>query len=615
MSAPDGADQQPALKHSVEETAVNLENKSESIAPLPEDAPVVGSASSASTRDDVESPHEPRTNIERMVPKVSGHPPTGASQVSSSSTPSRNKGRTFRGATATTSSSSTTHPPHDPLRSASTLDTRSGQVEIDSIVEQFTHIYATLEGLRTAVNRLEHTLKEARILDTGTHPAALAYKNISHASQKHTLDPEPPSTTPATVPQRLSFHYARGARGRQAATSASASASSGRPGFRKFGARGPSWTPKVIENKNVRAIQDFNDCKLSRQVLQLEFDYVDQMVLRPLVDGTDIVLQVRGQKLRDYVGFTLVDAMAEASPESYAVVLVNSLSSQSTRILTTTLTKFLRDAELSVDIKRFSDDLAETVTANSQREEGKPAVFICTADLFAQLAQEGVLSCSHHVLLVMYEAEYILGRWSVVLPKIQNGIKAAEPGQMVVAVMHGSTAVYDLPGKLNFRDDGVIYSADYDILHRVRHFFFEDDNVMEMVLNRVVEIGDSNLAVVICSDQNAVQQVQDLIKERVKVYSPGDADISAGVLLTTNHAPSTGFRDRLNGCVLIIVDLSGNGVIGERYVNMTSSYVAVGEDCDVVLKVGSADSIRSMESLLGITVTKIEPGQNPFIAS
>ncbi|KAF9979036.1 hypothetical protein BGZ73_007138 [Actinomortierella ambigua] len=584
MHASDETDQPSAFKRPVEESLDDTEKESQYDI-LPQ-APNTGLIPSEQAKDICDSSTEPRSDIKQEAPKVAVHI---RHKVQASS--SRSTGNPIKGATAmatTSSSSSSVLSAASPSNTATTAGTSAGQVASGLIAEQFAHIRAMIKDLRTAVHHLELSLAQARVMDTSASVATPVVPITSGLPPTPTNIAEPLTAEPLDLPPQPATS-SRGPGVRKTPVSASSPAPFKHPRYRRPASRSYAWkfTP----------------------------DHVDRMVFKPLMDGTDTVIQVRSKKLRDYVAITLVDAVNEADPRGYAVILVNSCGSNSTRGLLTVLREYFEDAELSVDIKCAIDDRADNIAVISQRDHGKPAIFVCTPNQFAQLTQGGVLGHpDHHILLVMYEAEYILGRSSVMLPIIQETMKMAEPHQIVVAVMHGSTAIHELPEKLQLRSERVIYSMDYDILHSVKHFYFQDASVEATVLNRMIEIGQTDLAVVICSTREDIMQVKDQIQEKVKVYSLTDSELPAGVLVTTKQTPFIRFSEMSTGRVRMIANLSGGSISGERYIEMMLAYLALGDECDVVLKVSNAQWIKNMETSLGITIAEVTLGQSPFVA-
>ncbi|KAG0230277.1 hypothetical protein BGW42_001075 [Actinomortierella wolfii] len=382
-----------------------------------------------------------------------------------------------------------------------------------------------------------------------------------------------------------------------------------------------TWTPQVIKprNLNLKRITTFEECGRSEHLKRcmdaqgmMVPDAIDHEVFLPLVEGWDVLIQVRGKKLREYVALTLVDAMGTCVPEDYAVVLVNSHTTPSTRRLVKTLVKYLEDAGLSINVKDFAGDKTESVTTHSMNIRGVPTIFICTPTLFEQLVEDSVLKPKHHSLLVMYEAEYILGRTSAMLPRIAQTIKAVEPDQLVVAAMSGSTAVSELPDKLEFHDEGLVYSMDHCILSSSKHFFFkENSSVEDKIFTRVLEIGQRDLAIVICN-HNDTARVKKFFEGHIAVYSLDNSNLTAGVILTTRIAPYTAFRGLNTGCVRMVVNLLSNCISSERYLDMASTFIAIGKECDIVIKISKENLVTSIESQFGITMTEITTSQNPF---
>ena len=104
-----------------------------------------------------------------------------------------------------------------------------------------------------------------------------------------------------------------------------------------------------------------------------------------------MILQIRGQKLDEYVIYAVIDMIDGASIEAQAIILVNQWEHQSTRTSVDSLQKQIKISETIVDvfaIQRKSD--IETHSSASLLKT-RPSVVICTAELYPQLIQENVI--------------------------------------------------------------------------------------------------------------------------------------------------------------------------------------------------------------------------------
>jgi hypothetical protein len=73
-------------------------------------------------------------------------------------------------------------------------------------------------------------------------------------------------------------------------------------------------------------------------------------------------------------------------------------------------------------------------------------------------------------------------------------------------------------------------------------------------------------------------------------------DVIRGVVVTA-HTTTRTVQSKAHKPVKMIANLSGAVLFPDRYLEMLASYMDVGEQCEVIVKVGSPDALRSLEAI------------------
>lgn len=243
----------------------------------------------------------------------------------------------------------------------------------------------------------------------------------------------------------------------------------------------------------------------------LFFAYITQV-------GEDATLQLRGNKLQNFVFYAIVDVLDGTPPETQIVILVNRVSVRSSQILTESLKTHLDHAELKVDLHVVPEDKTLDLAPLAKSTPNKPTVFVSSPSTFTRMKEAGVIRPKNVHILVVYEAEYVLQNNSNI-ETIKATLAAFDVCQVILACQHGTTDVIKAEEQFNFTDEKITFSEDYANLHLSHHKYFVGNSKTDEYLKNVIELGKTQTVVVVCHDGQEAAKMREQLKGDVELVS------------------------------------------------------------------------------------------------
>ncbi|KAI1310258.1 hypothetical protein EDD11_003843 [Mortierella claussenii] len=459
-----------------------------------------------------------------------------------------------------------------------------GSVDTRTIGEEFLDVKKNLQNMALSLERLGHSLeKTAQIA-----PADAPVESVRRAAIE----------LPGTSKEREKGAGALEVRTRRAFR--------GRRPSKFFTPRKPNWTLKVFDPRGLQLSESTEKIEMkdaTRKCLEVdgvtETGYIEKSILAQLISGEDAILQIRGNKLDCHSIYPIVDVLENATPELQVLILVNRLETQSTKNLMGSLQKHLEVADLHASVHTVPQDKKLDLELLAKRTLNEPCIYITTPEMMARLKHEGVIRPKAVHVLVVYEAEYVT-RTPAHIKLIREALEECEVCQVILAAHEGTEDVLQAADAFKFPEETVVFSMDHINIRTADHYRFTEDALLEQLLDRVVQLSESNTVVVVCHDAGEVVKMKDLLAERTDVHTAAkgpDLDGSIHGVVITQQFHSTILHSRRHNAVKMILNLAGQVTTPSRYLDMLASYMDIGQACEVVTKVGNSESMKEFELL------------------
>ncbi|KAG9065782.1 ESCRT-II subunit protein snf8 [Linnemannia hyalina] len=385
-------------------------------------------------------------------------------------------------------------------------------------------------------------------------------------------------------------------------------------GGRKFPRPYPfrkTWSNKLLEPFNLTPLESFDKVELKEGTLKcMEADglsieppgYVAKNIISPLVNvGNDATLQLRGNKLQNFVFYAIVDVLDGASPEAQIVILVNRVSVRSSQMLAESLKAHLDHAELKVDLHVVPEDKTLDLAPLTKSTPNKPTVFVSAPSTFTRMKDAGVILPKNVQILAVYEAEYVLQTNSNI-EMIKTALADFDVCQVILACQHGTTDVIKAEEQFNFTDERITFSEDNANLHLSHHKYFVGNGKTDEYLKHAVGLGKTQTVVVVCHDGQDAAKMREQLKDDVELLVTSRAsDAKAetggvvGGLFVTSLSSAQVLESTPHTPVRWILNLAGTTLTIDGYLRMLGTYMDIGEECTVLSKVGSPSTLKELE--------------------
>lgn len=310
--------------------------------------------------------------------------------------------------------------------------------------------------------------------------------------------------------------------------------------------------------------------------------------------GDDAVLQLRS-KLVNYATYPLIDLLDKPNPELQLLVIVNRLDAQSSKMFLSSFEKQMNAADVKANIYVMPQDKKPDPDLLSKGTPDKPRIFVTTPEMMENLRNQGIIKAKSVLAMVVYEAEYVL-RMPSHVDIIRSALDKLENCQVILACHDGTEDVMRAAEAFDFREEAMIFSMDYVNVNTTDHFYVTENASVEVALDRAVQMSKENVVVLICHDTTEVIKMKERFSERTEVLTlakAADTNVANGLLITTQVTT----KNRLHGSVKMIVSLLRTAFPPDRYLEMLASYLDLGEQCEVVIKVSNQDALRNLEAL------------------
>ncbi|KAG0267073.1 hypothetical protein BG011_009145 [Mortierella polycephala] len=383
---------------------------------------------------------------------------------------------------------------------------------------------------------------------------------------------------------------------------------------RHFIQRKPNWTLKVLEPYGLESIESLDNMELRNATLKClsadgvnEAGYIEKRILRKLVSGDDAILQIRDHRLQNYAAYVAVDVLENASPELQIIILMNRLNVQSSRAFLESFQRHIDAAELSISLHVVPENRDLDLGSLASSVPNKPSVFICTPKTMARLRTENVIEPKAVQAMIVYEAEYVL-RTPSNMETISSALDTFESCQVVLAAHDGDEGLLLAAKLFSFTDERIVFSMDHANIHSAEHYYYTEDSMTELVLDRAVDLSKENIVVVICRDATAVNKLKDQLAPRTDVLTISKVVETNGVINGLHLTPqivSSVLHNRLHTDVKMILNLSETFLTPQRYLEMMASYMETDKRCAIISKVGSLVGLKGIEDI-GIPLRKLD---------
>ncbi|KAF9174692.1 hypothetical protein BGX21_001474 [Mortierella sp. AD011] len=369
-----------------------------------------------------------------------------------------------------------------------------------------------------------------------------------------------------------------------------------------FTPRKPNWNLRVLDPRGVEQVESLDNIEMKESTKKcLKNDgitregYLEKNILSQLVRGDDIILQIRGSKLENYVIYPIVEVLGGATPNVQIIVVVNRLEVQSSKSFLGSLQKHLRAAELDVTLHIVPQDNSLDASHFTNSTSDKPCVFITTPEMMARMRAEDIIRPTEVDVMVIYEAEYVL-RAPAHVEAIQSVLDETQVCQVILAAHDGTDDVVQAIGALAFPDDTVIFSMDHVNIRNARHHSYTDVALSDGFIERAAKLSEDGTVVVICRDATESSRLRDRLANRAEILTISKIAESNGSicgLLITPQLSASVLRSRSHSAVKMILNISGATITPDRYLEMMASYMDAGQECEIVTWVRSQDDLKN----------------------
>ncbi|KAG0035689.1 hypothetical protein BGZ82_005176 [Podila clonocystis] len=377
--------------------------------------------------------------------------------------------------------------------------------------------------------------------------------------------------------------------------------------FSGGGRFGGPWKPLVVKiaaHQNLEIVPSLDVIDLKEATLKcLHHDGTHELLLSksimgPLMSGEDLLLQIRGPLLDDYVSYALVDIVSDrAKPELCAVIVVTRLEITSTKRLLDTLARKLEVGKLQVS--QYKIDKAYDLGPLLKVTSNKPRIYVTTPDMLPKLKEATLLNPDHTHVMVVYEAEYVM-RNPRQVQSIKSVLEEMKVAQAILAVREVTEDVLHATNTLDFKADAVVFSIDHEHMKNASHFYFSEPSMEKVVLDRAAELSKEYAVVVLGNDTGDIARLKDILATKAQLTPDaavlGPDTLPHGIFVAPYSArfsvvgkPRTGVR--------LIISLSESPLTLERYLATMATYMDVGESCNIVFKMNSHADVSNLKAV------------------
>jgi hypothetical protein len=212
-----------------------------------------------------------------------------------------------------------------------------------------------------------------------------------------------------------------------------------------------------------------------------------------------------------------VDVLDGATPETQIVVLVNRTMVRSSQMLAESLKAHLHHADLKVDLHVVHEDKTLDLAPLAKSTPNKATIYVSAPSTFIRMREAGVIRPENVHVLVVYEAEYVLGINNI--ETIKTALMDFDVCQVIIACQHGTTDVIKAEEHFNFTEDKITFSEDYVNLNSAHHKYFVGNGKTGEFLKHAVELGKTQTVVVVCHDGQDAARIREQLKDDVELVS------------------------------------------------------------------------------------------------
>ncbi|KAF9196936.1 ESCRT-II subunit protein snf8 [Haplosporangium sp. Z 11] len=370
----------------------------------------------------------------------------------------------------------------------------------------------------------------------------------------------------------------------------------------------------ILEPYGLEFIESLDNMELRNATLKClsadgvnEAGYIEKRILHKLVSGDDAILQIRDHRLQNYAAYVTVDVLENASPGLQVIILMNRLNVQSSRAFLESFERHLDAAELSISLHVVPDNRDLELGSLAASVPNRPRVFICTPKTMTRLKMENIIEPKAVQAMIVYEAEYVLRTYGN-METISSALDTFESCQVILAAHDGNEDLLLAAKSFSFTDERIVFSMDHANIHSAQHFYYTEDSMTELVLDRVVDLSKENIVIVICHDTTAVNKLKNQLTPRTDVLTISKVvasnEVVSGLHLTTQVVSSV-LHNKPHADVKMILNLSETVSTPQRYLEMMASYMETGKKCAIISKVGSLVGLKGIEDA-GIPLRKLD---------
>ncbi|KAF9364560.1 hypothetical protein BGX34_001171 [Mortierella sp. NVP85] len=359
---------------------------------------------------------------------------------------------------------------------------------------------------------------------------------------------------------------------------------------------------RILDPFGLSPVDTFEDIEMAESTAKClqadgitDLGYIEKNVLPKLISGDDAILQLR-IKLENYAAYPLIDLLEKPNPDLQLLILMNRLDAQSSKLFLTSFEKHMITADVKADIHIVP--VGKKLDQDTMAKNNLPKVIVTTPEMMERMKSEGIINDKVVLAMIVYEAEYVL-RSQTNVEIIRKALNDLQNCQVVMACHDGTDDVLRAADAFDFHEEAVIFSMDYINVHSADHFYITENALVEAVLDRAVALSKENTVVVICHDSADVNRMKDKLVDRADVVvlpRASEMEVIRGVVVTA-HTTTRIVQSKAHKPVKMIANLSGAVLFPDRYLEMLASYMDVGEQCEVIVKVGSQDALRSLEAI------------------
>lgn len=187
-------------------------------------------------------------------------------------------------------------------------------------------------------------------------------------------------------------------------------------------------------------------------------------------------------------------------------------------MLTESLKAHLDHADLKVDLHVVHEDKNMDLVSLARSNPNKATIFVSAPSTLIRMKEVGVIRPKSVHVLVVYEAEYVLGLNSNI-ETIKTALTDFEVCQVIMACQHGTTDVIKAEEQFNFTDDKITFSEDYVNLNSAHHKYFVGNGKTDEFLKHAVEFSRTQTVVVVCHDGQDAAKLREQLKDDAELVS------------------------------------------------------------------------------------------------